>query len=168
VLPLEREDITSRTVNSGISYGTTSKTRGSQKDDPRSRIQIPQPLYRMNEHLSSPIAFSQNTHISANDIATSLLNPLKNSGLTLSPLLLPFDTTAQSQRTIMPGQHTTNANSTFSTMHSNTSTNTSQRDNLISQQPSTQVTFQPPLISDTEFLQLNNDNAITGIPDCYI
>ena len=112
--------------------------------------------------LSSPVAFSQNTHISANDIATSLLNQLKNSGLTLSPLLLPFDTTAQSQRTIMPGQHTTNANSTFSTMHSNTSTNTFQRDNLISQ-PSTQVTFQPPLISDTECLQLNNDNA-----DCYI
>ena len=121
----------------------------------------------MNEHLSSSIAFSQNTHISANDIATSLLNQLNNSGLTLSPLLLPFDTTAESQRTIIRGQHTTNANSTFSTMHSNTSTNTSQRDNLISQ-PSTQVTFQPPLISDTEFLQLNNDNAITGIPDCYI
>jgi len=66
----------------------------------------------------------------------------------------------------MSGQHTTPANSIFSTMHNNTS-NTAQRDNLISQ-PSTQVTFQPPLTSITELLQVHNGNAITGTPDCYV
>jgi hypothetical protein len=93
------------------------------------------------------------------------LNQLKNSVLPLAPLSLPVDTAAQNQRTVMSGQHITTANSTFSTMHNNAS-NTAQRDNLISQ-PSTQVTFLPPLTSDTELLQVNNDNAITGTQNCY-
>jgi hypothetical protein len=93
------------------------------------------------------------------------LNLLKNSGLSLAPLSLPVDSAAQNQKTVMSGQHMTIANSTFSTMHSNAS-NTAQRDNLIFQ-PSTQATFQPPLTSNTELLQVNNDNAITGTQNCY-
>jgi hypothetical protein len=73
----------------------------------------------LNEHLASPVALSQNTHISANDIAASLLNQLKNSGLTLAPLSLPVDTAAQNQRTVMSGQHIPTANSKFITMHNN-------------------------------------------------
>ena len=61
----------------------------------------------------------------------------------------------------MSGQHTTTANSTFNTTHNNTS-NTAQRDNLISQ-PSTQVTFQPPLTSDTELLQVDNECYISSV-----
>jgi hypothetical protein len=64
----------------------------------------------LNEHLASPVALSQNTHISANDIAASLLNQLKNSGLTLAPLSLPVDSAASNQRSVMSGQHTTTAN----------------------------------------------------------
>jgi hypothetical protein len=62
VFPLERQDFTSRTGTNG----RTSRKRSSQKDDPRPQIQIPQSPSGVgdisNEHLASPVAFSQNTH----------------------------------------------------------------------------------------------------------
>jgi hypothetical protein len=63
------------------------------------------------------------------------LNQLKNSGLTLSPLSLPVDTTAQSQRTIMPGHILL-----MLILHSVKCITILQR--------TTQVTFQPPLTLD--------------------
>ena len=96
VLPLERQDVTPRTGTNG----RTSRKRSSHKNNPIPQIQIPQSLsgvgdnHISNEHLASPVALSQNTHISANDIAASLLNQLKNSGLTLAPLSLPVDSAA--------------------------------------------------------------------------
>jgi len=87
-LPLEKQDVTSPMGTNG----RTSRRRSAQKDNPRPQIQIPQSLsgvgdnHISNEPLASPVALSQNTHISANDIAASLLHQLKNSGLTLAPL----------------------------------------------------------------------------------
>jgi hypothetical protein len=66
-----KKDVTSRTGTNG----RTSRKRSSHKNNPIPQIRIPQSLsgvgdiHILNEHLASPVALSQNTHFSANDIA---------------------------------------------------------------------------------------------------
>lgn len=151
VLPLERPDVPS---TSGTN-GRTKRRRSAPKENPRPQISLSG--VGDNHTLTEHLALSQNTHISANDIAASLLSQLKNSGLTLAPLPLPVDSAIQNQTPPMSSQPTSPA----------IALNTAQRDNSTSQ-TLTHVTFQPPLTSDTELLQVHNGNASTGTPDCYI